>query len=123
MVVEMVVGKRGEERDVCRASVFVFVVRNDDRRPARRTTIPTIHTRNIHTRNINTNRPTQHHLNIKQARSDEASPLLHVGLDPSLGLSVAAQKKVLRAASRKCVDAGYAICTYEHLSVWMVGGI
>lgn len=45
-------------------------------------------------------------------RSDEASPLLHVELDPSLGLSVAVQKKALRAASRKCVDAGYAIGTF-----------
>lgn len=55
--------------------------------------------------------------NTTQVRSDEASPLIHVGLDPALGLSVEAQKKALRAVSRKCVDAGYAIGTY-HLLAW-----
>lgn len=52
----------------------------------------------------------------QQVRSDEGSPLIHVGLDPALGLSPAQQKKALRSASRKCVDAGYAIGMY----IWVV---
>lgn len=46
---------------------------------------------------------------LTQVRSDEISPLIHVELDPALGLEMAQQKKTLRTVAKACIDAGYAI--------------
>ncbi len=48
-------------------------------------------------------------------KSDEISPLIHVGVDGGkYGWDLNEQQTRLREVARRCVDAGYAVVTSKH---------